>query len=157
MNLNKIIYITLVLLLVGCSASQEQQEFNSAMLQKSTPQGMSEVYILRKATPPMAFNTYIMVNGEKLASLPINSYTHLVLDPGEYNIESKWPILAATPKSSITLSLKANQKYFLNAKSSIQTLFLGAYSGAEMANSINNQSIAEGMDTVKNLRYVPAK
>ena len=160
MKLKRITHYFILLMLASCSATEDQQLQNHTKLFKSTPAGKAELYIFRKATPPLAFNAYILVNDSKVASLPINSYTHLILEPGDYSISSKWPLLAAIPKSSLTIKLERNKKYFISAESSVPLTLYGADVMAtygESSSAIQRQADSIGIETVKRLRFVPAK
>lgn len=68
--------------------------------------GEDNVIILRRFVQPTAWPMQVYINGNKVISLPSNTFTSMTLPEGEHVMKTKWNIIAGTPSETTKFSVK---------------------------------------------------
>lgn len=114
--------------LSGCAANPRGAPF---ALSAAPDKDQATVYVYRLRTPPILRTPYIEINRQAIASLPINSYTVIHLQPGTYDFRTSWGFMDGTMMNTgKKLALAANTVYYIEIVNDSNYMGTGIYHSA---------------------------
>ena len=97
--------------LIAASAGAAQEEPRSAGT-ATAPAAGANVYIFRDYAEPKAWAPTVKIDGRKIASIGMDRYTALRLEPGEHHIKMSWPLLSAQRSAEGRFTVRRGQTYY---------------------------------------------
>jgi hypothetical protein len=109
------------------------------------------LYIYREYAEPIAFSSYLEIDGHKVASLKQEGFTWIYIEPGEYNFVNGWPFSSGMPKLEFKYNLEAGNVYSFEMTSKVKMGFFIS----TVTTSMNFQELEEATNRIESCcRYV---
>jgi hypothetical protein len=105
-------FIVAAVLMAQEGMAQQKPDTPGSKPEKAVPTN-ANLFIYRAYAQPTAWGTSVKVDGKSIISLPNRSYTAISVPPGSHIIKLSWPFLSGQSNSSMTLDVKAAERYYV--------------------------------------------
>jgi hypothetical protein len=72
----------------------------------------AKVYLIRQSAQPYAWNLYVFLDRQKVASISNHSYVTFAFPAGEHALHAEWPRMAGNVRVDGTMTLKPGATYY---------------------------------------------
>jgi len=149
----------LVFLVAGCAQAPSTAPTLSEAGIGTPDQDSGILVVYRELVPPVAYTVSVLVNGQRVASLPNDAYTFIRVPPGDHEVRISWPALAMTPGRKTEAAVAAGEHVFVAFTGRTDAVL---FTSPESAVPVTSQLLAvvppaPGLDRINRCcRHVPA-
>lgn len=146
-------YLVLIIaLLGGCATPPKGNPFSELA---ETRAETTLVYVYRVGVPPYARSPEMLFNGIEKATVVNESFTYFYLEPGKYQIKTKWALDLIFLNQTGSYEFEAGKRYFVKLDGSMNSLGMaGDVIVTSTASRIVVMSEEHAIPEVRKTRYV---